>query len=348
MAVSQFFYLDQAGVQQVSTDIFKAVNTRIKERITVQNTELGNIAGVGADDFNDDQHVLSSKAILNYIGNLSNYAAMTGVENTVLGKIRSLEVNMNALTHLTYQVVEGDIETEVPTAEARTDVIYLQHDEPSIWVANDGYVMHDANTRAKANDGTADYYAYYDAAQEKYFKSDGTTVSSTELTSSDTIFDDSNPTGAALVDDNTYNLYIAIPTEYLKDTNGFLLQRDGETPASYTFGGETYYVYWDSSAEKWMKSSTSGSYTPYDPAVELTTADPIFNNGGFVDVEWLCVGDTSLDLANYWSKSDADIIELRNIMFDEITSANITSAVQAAFDATDPYESNGYHDDWTE
>ena len=96
-----------------------------------------------------------------------------------------------------------------------------------------------------------------------------------------------------------------------------------------------------------MKSTSSTGYVATDPAVELTTSDPVFAQAGFVDIEWLCVGDTALTLDNYWSKSDADVTELRDLMIDEITNANITSAVQAAFDATDPYDgASSYNDAW--
>jgi hypothetical protein len=273
MAISKFYYLDQVGVQKMATEIFKDVNTRIKERITVANSSAPE--KIDSASFTDDSHVLSAKAILSYVGNLSNYAAMDGTEATVVGKIKEIELTMSALTHLTYQVVTGDIETQVPVDDANTDVIYLQHDAPSIWVANDGYVMHDASTRAYASDGSGTYYAYYNATQGKYFRSDGTTVSTTELTADNTIFSDTN-TGAAYVEDTTYNLYIAI--EELNDDK----VRTG--------------------------------------------------------IKWLCVGDTTLTLNNYWSKTDADVVALRDLMMDEITEDDITSAVQAAFNATTPID----------
>lgn len=272
MALSKFYYLDQVGVQKMASEIFKDVNTRIKERITV--ADATNPEKIADASFSDDSHALSAKAILSYVGNIANYASLDGSEATVVGKIKEIELTMSALTHLTYQVVTGDIETEVPWQDAKTDVIYLQHDEPSIWVANDGYVMHDASTRASATDKSGTYYAYYDATQAMYFRSDGTTVSTTELTSEDAIFNTSSATGAALIEDNTYNLYVAIEEKNAQD------ERTG--------------------------------------------------------VKWICVGDTALTLDNYWSKSDADVVALRNLMMDEITDTDIVSAVQNAFDATTP------------
>lgn len=271
MAVSKFYYLDQVGVQKMATEIFKDVNTRIKDRITVADSATPE--KIAEASFSDDAHALSAKAILSYVGDLSKYASLEGTESTVLGKMREIELTMNAFTHLTYQVVTGKIDEQISWKDAKTDVIYLQHDEASVWVANDGYVMHDAENRAYITDGGNTYYAYYDAAQGKYFKSDGTTVSTTELAASDAIFSNTE-TGAAYVEDTTYNLYIAIEE---KDSTG---ARTG--------------------------------------------------------VKWICVGDTALTLDNYWSKSDADVVALRDLMMDEITDANIASAVQAAFDATAP------------
>lgn len=272
MAVSKFYYLDQAGVQALAQDIFGKVNTRISDRLIGYDAE-----GISAASFADDTRTLTAKALLSYLGDLADFDTLTGEEETLVGKMKAIQNNISALTHLTYQVVTGDIQTEVPMADAQDDVIYLQHDEPSIWVANDGYVMHDAIHRASAleQDGETPYYAFYDATADKYYKSDGTTVSSTELTSSDDIFDaDNNVNAAALVEDTTYNLYIA------------QLTKDG-----------------------------SGD----------TTA-----------VNWICVGDTNLELSNYWSKKDSDVVALRDLMFDEITSVNIASAVQTAYNATAP------------
>lgn len=271
MAVSKFYYLDQVGVQKMATEIFKDVNTRIKERITVADGT--NPEKIADASFSDDNHALSAKAILSYVGDLSKYASLEGSESTVLGKMKEIELTMNALTHLTYQVVTGDIDKQVPWEQAKTDVIYLQHDAPSVWVANDGYVMHNADTRAYITDDADTYYAYYDATQGKYFKSDGTSVSSTELNSDDPIFSNTD-TGAAYVEDTTYNLYVAIEEKNEEGTR--------------------------------------------------------------IGVKWICVGDTSLTLDNYWSKSDADVVALRDLMMDEITDDNIAAAVKAAFDATTP------------
>lgn len=331
MAVTKYQYLDQAGVKQLATDLLKSTNSRIKERI---------LSEVNSAAFSDENHVVAAKAILEYIGSLDNYDALTGSEKSVLGKVKSIEANMNALTHLTYQVITGDIETEVPATDAKTDVIYLQHDNPAILVANDGYVMKDAATKASAADGEGNtYYAYYDSAQQKYFKAteaDGKfTVSDTELTAEDAIFTTSeNKAGTA--EDKTYNLYVAIPTGYKKTEAGFLADNVGAA-VSNSVGGVTYYAYFDSTDSTWKKSTSSETYTATDPAENLTTSDAIFKKAGFEGINWLCVGDTKLELSNYWSKSDADVAALRDQIVEAIPTADVTSAVTEAFNATDPY-----------
>lgn len=332
MAVEKYLYLDKVGVQTLATEIFKNVNSRIKERI---------LSEVNTAAFSDENHVVAAKAILDYVGSLDNYDTLTGSEKSILGKVKSIEANMNALTHLTYRVITGDIETQVPTENAKTDIIYLQHDADSILVANDGYVMKDGSTKASATDTDGNtYYAYYDSKQQKYFKATEAngafTISSTELTADDKIFTTSeNKAGTSV--DNTYNLYVAIPTGYKKNTAGFLAASDGTTAVSNTVGGVTYYAYFDSTDSTWKKSSSAETYTATSPAETLSTSDAIFKKAGFEDINWLCVGDTKLDLANYWSKTDTDTAALRDSIVGSIADADIKSAVTAAYAATDPY-----------
>lgn len=46
-------------------------------------------------------------------------------------------------------------------------------------------------------------------------------------------------------------------------------------------------------------------------------SDPTWSMYLWVDNEWVVIGDTSIDLVNYWSKSEADITELRQKMLDQ-------------------------------
>ncbi len=290
MAVTKLYHLDEAGTQTLSTYLLRAANSRIRERI---------LTAVNSGAYSNNTHVLSAKATLDHLGNLSNYASMTGEESTILGKVKSvdnkigttsdqstdstvygyikaqvaaLESQISGLTHLTYEVVDGPISGVVDPQE---DVIYLQHDEPSYAVGADGYLLDENGDHASYDDGSnPEYEAWMDSSDGKIYKMvDG--VKGAELASNDPIFDN-----VALVEDNTYNLYI--------------WANMGGTPVVH---------------------------------------------------EWLCVGDTSLELSNYWSKSDADVEALKNEIIGSLTDQQIIAKVQAAWNATDPYadpDTNSY------
>ena len=281
--VEKFNFLDEAGVQKLALSIMQTTNTRIKERITTS---------LKAADYNDTTHVLASKVILDLIGKIDDYATLTGEGATVLDKIKKVDLavgtagdgtdagtvygeiakvrgEISALTHLTYYKVDGDI-NDIAEQDRKSDVIYLQHDEPKIVVGNDGMVKAEGGVDAE----TAGYKAFYDAAQGKYFKVVDGQVTAEELLAGDAIFG-----VAAKAEDNTYILYV------------------------------------------WNVVEGVG--------------------------EWLAVGDTSLDLSNYWSKTDADVNALKNKIMAPIAEDTITAQVKAAFDATDPYSGdNAYLDAW--
>ena len=290
MSVTKLYHLDEAGVQTLSTYLLRATNSRIKERI---------LTSVASAAYTDNKHVLSAQAILGNIGNLSDYASMTGQESTVLGKVKNLDLRVgtasdartdstvygyikqavytleqtiSGLTHLTYQVVEGPISGVVDPQE---DVIYLQHDAASYAVGNDGYLLDENGDHASYDDGeNPEYEAWKDPSDDKIYKMVAG-VKGAELASNDPIFDN-----VALVEDDTYNLYI--------------WANMGGTPVVH---------------------------------------------------EWICVGDTSIELSNYWSKTDADTEALKNTIIGSLSDATIIAKVQAAWNATDPYadpDTNSY------
>ena len=293
MAVTKLYHLDEAGTQTLATYLLRATNSRIRERIATS---------IASGSYSDDNHVLSSKAILGNIGNLSNYASMDGTESTVLGKLKNLDLRVGAstdlstddtvygyikaqvaileqtisgLTHLTYQVVEGPISGVVDPQE---DVIYLQHDEATYAVGNDGYLLDENGDHASYDDGeNPEYEAWKDPSDGKIYKMVAG-VKGAELASNDPIFDD-----VALVEDDTYNLYVYVRTS-----------APGVTPVTH---------------------------------------------------EWVCVGDTSIELSNYWSKTDADTEALKNTIIGSLSDQTIIAKVQAAWNATDPYadpDTNSY------
>lgn len=265
MAAITYKLPNSSNLQKLSKAIMEYSNNKLSNKV------LTNLAA-NDGSYTDSDHVLAASTILNVIGKLSEYnsGTLTGNENTVLGKLRALQIaladtntRISGLTHLTYEEVTGDIETQVPMASAKDDVIYLQHDEPSYTVGNDGYLLVAGTTNYATAGG---YYAYYNMDQDKFYKATAIgTVTSTQLSESDAIF-----TNAGKAADNTYNLYFAVLTK-------------------------------------------SGN---------VTTA-----------VRWICVGDTSIELSNYWSKKESDIIALRNIMIGDMTSSEIEAVVNQAFNA---------------
>ena len=153
MAINKAAFLDQAGVQKLSTEILKCANTRIKERI---------LTAVNSAAYSDDDKVLSAKAILGLVGSSSDAANASGTlyariaaivsaigtsgddasDSTVYGAIANAMGTISSLTHLTYQPVTGSI-TTVTTPDP--EVMYLQQDDASdttwdlyIWNENGG------------------------------------------------------------------------------------------------------------------------------------------------------------------------------------------------------------------
>ena len=316
MAVEKFYYLDNTGLQTVANYLLRAANTRIKERITLYNAQ-----GIASGSFTDDTHVLSSKAILSYIGNLGNYASLDGTGSTVLDKIKALDLlvgteagstaddgtvwgeiaqvrnEISALTHLTYQKVDGPIADVVDPQE---DVLYLQHDLDAPKIGLDGFLRTSNGDMASVGSGENEYFGYYDANQNKYFKA-------------------------------TYNSatgqYVVTETQ-LVYVPGATSGNDPIFAVAGTTADNTYTLY------IWNRTSAEG-VTP-------------------VTHEWLAIGDTSIELSNYWSKTDADVNQLKNLIVgaipvgDATTAGTVIYAVKSAFDATDPYTggSSAYVDDW--
>ena len=373
MAVTKKEWLDPNGIQTMSELLYKSINSRIKERIATAITD-GTSGTINSRT--DDNHTLSSKVILGQIDAINEaigdaeddstdgtlYGYVNGIiadigdsadveaDGTVYGyingQVEGLAHEVRALNHLTYQVVQGDIETEVPLSQAKRDVIYLQHDDPTFSVGNDGYLLDENGAHAVANDGENNYNAWMDPTDGKIYKMVAG-VKGSEL-DPDAVTPDPIFAEVALVDDDTYNLYVIIPTAYNKNSSNFLVKADGTTLCSWVDAGVTYYAFWDAANSKWMRSTSNSSYVPTDPASEFAETDEIFKTAGIQAGDWLCVGDTSLDLENYWNKTDADVATLRDLIMEPIGTQTITNKVQAAFNNTDPYAANGagYMDSW--
>lgn len=297
MALTPYPFIDNVGVRKLAETLFKATNTRAKERILTSSSYAADSANA--------THVLSAQALYAILGNLAAYATDDGTAATFLSKIKALDLKIgtdtdtaeddtvygaiaaignriSALTHLTYQVVTGDIETEVPMADAADDVLYLQHDEPSYSVGQNGLLLDSNGDVVEGGEEGSEYAIYFDPGQDKYFKAtkSGTsyTVTNIEVFDEDdagnSITADPAFEDVALVEDTSYNLYVCNITE------------EGD----------------------------------------VRTA-----------IEWIRVGDTAISLSNYLTKSDYDVSAIRDRMFVQMTDTQVVNEVQTAFNATDPY-----------
>lgn len=81
--------------------------------------------------------------------------------------------------------------------------------------------------------------------------------------------------------------------------------------------------------------STSVLYLQRDDEADTTWMLYIYREDG----TWVNIGDTEVDLSNYWSKDDVDAMKeaLGVPEMVALTEAQITAAVDAAFAGTDPF-----------
>ena len=139
---------------------------------------------------------------------------------------------------------------------------------------------------------------------------------------------------------------------YRVGNDGYLLDSNGNH-ATYDDGENPEY-------EAWLDTSDNKIYKMVDgvKGAELPSNDPIFANvqkladntynlyiwektsgEGVTPVthKWVCVGDTSMELDNYWSKKDTDVAALQSLIIGSLTDVQVIAKVQAAWNATDPY-----------
>ena len=66
--------------------------------------------------------------------------------------------------------------------------------------------------------------------------------------------------------------------------------------------------------------------------------DPTWVMYIYKDSQWIVIGDTSIDLANYWKKTDIEEMKtaLGIVEYEAISNEAITAAVEAAFAETAP------------
>lgn len=134
MAIEKFTFLDEVGIQNLSTALLGKVNLRIGERIVQE-----------INDSSDDKHIPSA-AILNTLlkaqstgantaitaleakvtTNTGNITALDTKVTGVADTVTTLDQKVNSLTHLTIDTVTGPI-TSVENPS--TGILYLQRDD---------------------------------------------------------------------------------------------------------------------------------------------------------------------------------------------------------------------------
>ena len=169
------------------------------------NTSLGTTSDAASATGSVYARIAATKAVADKaatdIGASTDSADASG---SLFARIAAVNAEISSLTHLTYQVVTGDIEVQVPPAQAKSDVLYLQHDEPSLAVNNAGYLI-DSNGAPATTGG---YYGWVDPATGTIYKANDTTShTSTVLAANDPLLAEGGP--VARVEDTTYNLYVA-------------------------------------------------------------------------------------------------------------------------------------------
>ena len=169
------------------------------------NTSLGTTSDAASATGSVYARIAATKAVADKaatdIGASTDSADASG---SLFARIAAVNAEISSLTHLTYQVVTGDIEVQVPPAQAKADVLYLQHDEPSLAVNNAGYLI-DSNGAPATTGG---YYGWVDPATGVIYRANDTTShTSTVLAADDPLLVEGGP--VARVEDTTYNLYVA-------------------------------------------------------------------------------------------------------------------------------------------
>ena len=140
MAVRKYTFLDELGVANFASLLLQRVANIVTSKISTEITETS---------YTDENHVLAAQTVLDLIGNIDEYQHITGDGNTILDKIKSLEIAIgniddtadaetihgqiayiktlvSQLSFLKYAIVTGEIDQ---VNDPDPTVIYLRHDE---------------------------------------------------------------------------------------------------------------------------------------------------------------------------------------------------------------------------
>ena len=156
MAVRKYTFLDELGVANFASLLLQRVANIVSSKIS---TEITNAS------YTDEDHVLAAQTVLDLIGNIDEYEHIAGTGNTILDKIKSLEIAIgniddtadaetihgqiayiktlvSQLSFLKYAIVTGEIDQ---VTNPDPTVIYLRHDDGETsyerYIYNDGWVL---------------------------------------------------------------------------------------------------------------------------------------------------------------------------------------------------------------
>ena len=173
MAVRKYTFLDELGVTTFASYLLQRVGNIVTSKISTEITDAS---------YTDQNHVLAAQTVLDLIGNIDEYEHMTGEGNTILDKIKSLELALgniddtadaetihgqieyiktllSNLNYLKYAIVTGEIDQ---VADPDPSTIYLRHDEDETYyeryIYNNGWVL--------IGDTNIDYNDYYSKSDE--------------------------------------------------------------------------------------------------------------------------------------------------------------------------------------
>lgn len=200
MAVKDYDFLDEVGVQTLANYLLEKVNARISDRIISdpKGTEAAKV---------DNNHVVSAKTVMDLIGTGTGDLTedLTGLQN----QLQQLSTKVDGFTHLKIETWIGDIEDVV---DPKSDTFYFQKDAPEMDHDDQGFLVDADGARvSETDDDSKPYYAYIDPDTQEVVKHDGTAIvqdagTNVVLDPEDPIFDQ-----VKIIEDTTWTIYAYVP-----------------------------------------------------------------------------------------------------------------------------------------
>lgn len=149
MAITKYQFLDEVGIQNLAQELLGKVNVRISERIV---NEL--------NASSDDDHVLSAQKLFEILGGDGEESIATQIAGLKTG-LTTLDGKVDGLTHLSIELVVGDLNTEV--TEPSTSVMYFHKDsdDDKTWDIYIYRAVNDTPTWIVVGDTSVDLVDYW-------------------------------------------------------------------------------------------------------------------------------------------------------------------------------------------